>query len=115
MPVVCVSFSLLSFARETQDETGEFMRMYWLDATEQNGTIYLIGKVAVPATSPAGEATTSYLSACVAVHGIEREVLVLPRCVCTWCGVVWCTRWVATPTALLPYACGRQECRSTFV
>lgn len=56
--------------------------MFWLDATEQNGTIYLIGKVAV--TSPAageagGQGTTTYLSACVAVHGIEREVLVLPR------------------------------------
>lgn len=56
--------------------------MFWLDATEQNGTIYLIGKVAVPSTSASGEGTTSYLSACVAVHGIEREVLVLPRCVC---------------------------------
>lgn len=55
------------------------MRMYWLDATEQNGTIYLIGKVAVQSTGGGGEATTSYLSACVAVHGIEREVLVLPR------------------------------------
>lgn len=55
--------------------------MFWLDATEQNGTVYLIGKVAVPSTSASGEATTSYLSACVAVHGIEREVLVLPRCV----------------------------------
>ncbi|CAM9638000.1 unnamed protein product, partial [Hapterophycus canaliculatus] len=58
------------------------MRMYWLDATEQNGTIYLIGKVAVQSTPTAAggsEATTSYLSTCVAVHGIEREVLVLPR------------------------------------
>lgn len=65
------------------------MRMYWLDATEQNGTIYLIGKVAVQSTGgggDGGEATTSYLSACVAVHGIEREVLVLPRCV----GMPWC-------------------------
>lgn len=52
------------------------MRIFWLDATEQNGTIYLIGKVAVPS---AGNGKTTYLSACVAVHGIEREVLVLPR------------------------------------
>lgn len=64
------------------------MRMFWLDATEQNGTIYLIGKVAVPSTPAAGDAAAAgagaaptYLSACVAVHGIEREVLVLPRCV----------------------------------
>lgn len=71
-----------------QDETGEFMRMFWLDATEQNGTIYLIGKVAVPSPSSgsaspqgdSGAAGTTFLSACVAVHSIEREVLVLPRC-----------------------------------
>lgn len=65
------------------------MRMFWLDATEQNGTIYLIGKVAVPTTPPGGEKSAAaaagggsdhtFLSACVAVHGIEREVLVLPR------------------------------------
>ena len=61
----------------SKDENGEFMRMFWLDATEENGTIYLIGKIAVP--SPAGNGQTAYLSACVAVHGIEREVLVLPR------------------------------------
>ncbi|CAN0008467.1 unnamed protein product, partial [Laminaria digitata] len=69
-----------------KDETGEFMRMFWLDATEQNGTVYLIGKVAVTSPAGGGEAegqgtTTSYLSACVAIHGIEREVLVLPRLV----------------------------------
>ncbi|CAM9742808.1 unnamed protein product, partial [Ectocarpus sp. 4 AP-2014] len=68
-----------------KDETGEFMRMFWLDATEQNGTIYLIGKVAVPSSSSSGSASpqgdsgaagTTFLSACVAVHSIEREVLV---------------------------------------
>ncbi|CBJ49021.1 conserved unknown protein [Ectocarpus siliculosus] len=74
-----------------KDETGEFMRMFWLDATEQNGTIYLIGKVAVPSPSSgsasaspqgdSGAAGTTFLSACVAVHSIEREVLVLPRLV----------------------------------
>ncbi|CAM9333284.1 unnamed protein product, partial [Ectocarpus fasciculatus] len=73
-----------------KDETGEFMRMFWLDATEQNGTIYLIGKVAVPSSSsgsasPQGDSGatmgTTFLSACVAVHSIEREVLVLPRLV----------------------------------
>lgn len=57
--------------------------MFWLDATEQNGTVYLIGKVAVasPGGGEAGgqQTTTSYLSACVAIHGIERELLVLPR------------------------------------
>lgn len=57
--------------------------MFWLDATEQNGTVYLIGKVAVSSPAAGGEAggqtTTSYLSACVAIHGIERELLVLPR------------------------------------
>ncbi|CAN0542959.1 unnamed protein product, partial [Ectocarpus sp. 12 AP-2014] len=65
------------------------MRMFWLDATEQNGTIYLIGKVAVPSPSSgsaspqgdSGAAGTTFLSACVAVHSIEREVLVLPRLV----------------------------------
>lgn len=60
------------------------MRMFWLDATEENGTIYLMGKVAVPTTGGGDGATptsgqTTFLSACVAIHGIEREVLVLPR------------------------------------
>lgn len=64
------------FFRRLKDENGEYMRIFWLDATEQNGTIYLIGKVAVPST---GNGKTTYLSACVAIHGIEREVLVLPR------------------------------------
>lgn len=68
--------------------------MFWLDATEQNGTIYLIGKVAVPPACTGGDKSAAgataasvgvrgtdhtFLSACVAVHGIEREVLVLPR------------------------------------
>lgn len=59
--------------------------MFWLDASEENGTIYLTGKVAVSAqgTGDAGDQAagpTTFVSACVAVHGIEREVLVLPRC-----------------------------------
>lgn len=71
--------------KRLQDETGDFMHMYWLDACEENGTIYLIGKVAVPATLAGGDKPVAhgveqaYLSACVVVHGIEREVLVLPR------------------------------------
>ncbi|CAN0327288.1 unnamed protein product, partial [Discosporangium mesarthrocarpum] len=63
---------------------GERMEMFWLDAAEYNGMIYLMGKVAMEentATTSDSNSNCSrtYVSACVVVHGIERELLVLPR------------------------------------
>lgn len=53
----------------------DYVPMYWTDATETNGTIYLFGRVAVvePGTS------RRFLSCCVAVHGSERNLFVLPK------------------------------------
>jgi DNA polymerase alpha subunit A len=54
----------------------EYMSMYWLDACEQNGVIYLFGKVALAAE---GGKDKRFVSCCVAVHGSERNLFVLPR------------------------------------
>ena len=61
---------------------GEFMSMYWLDACENNGIIYLFGKVDVTeaqAGKEVKEKDRRYVSCCVAVHGSERNLFVLPR------------------------------------
>ena len=56
----------------------EYVHMYWMDATEINGVIYLFGKTIVGdmATQP-----RKYASCCVAVHGLERNLFVLPKVV----------------------------------
>ena len=48
------------------------INMFWFDATEQNGIIYLFGKVWNPPTK-------SHLSTCVTVKNIERNLFVLAR------------------------------------
>ena len=69
----------------------EVMQMFWLDACESNGVLYLFGKVALkdlttpPTTNDSSTATATattvkeYVSCCVAVHGSERNLFVLPR------------------------------------
>ncbi|KAJ1956569.1 DNA-directed DNA polymerase alpha catalytic subunit pol1, partial [Linderina pennispora] len=44
--------------------------MYWLDAFEKNGKVYLFGKI---------QTAAGYQSCCVQVSGIMRNVFVLPR------------------------------------
>lgn len=61
---------------ETVTVEEEYMSMYWLDACENGGIIYLFGKVDV---SPADSKERRYVSCCVAVHGSERNLFVLPR------------------------------------
>lgn len=56
-------------------EGEEFVNMYWIDATEANGVLYLFGKV--PVTEPGG--VRYFVSCCVAVHGCERNLFVLPK------------------------------------
>ncbi|KAJ2741266.1 DNA-directed DNA polymerase alpha catalytic subunit pol1, partial [Coemansia sp. BCRC 34301] len=46
------------------------LRMYWIDAMEKNGNVYLFGKMAQG---------SSYQSCCVQVSRIERNVFLLPR------------------------------------
>lgn len=48
------------------------MYMFWIDAFERNGVIYLFGKV-----FSRGQAKN--LSCCVAVHNVQRNLFVLPR------------------------------------
>jgi hypothetical protein len=67
----CKSTDATSSSEEPQD----YVPMYWTDATETNGTIYLFGRVAVvePGTPK------RFTSCCVAVHGSERNLFVLPK------------------------------------
>lgn len=46
--------------------------MFWLDSFEQNGLVYIFGKVW-------NSAANSFVSACLTVRGIERSIFVLPR------------------------------------
>lgn len=77
------------------DKGEEYVNLFWLDATENNGVIYLFGKLpvndapAVPAGASQGQSQGSqasqgprrFVSCCVAIHGCERNLFVLPRLV----------------------------------
>ncbi|KAF9923095.1 DNA polymerase alpha catalytic subunit [Linnemannia zychae] len=54
-----------------KEENGT-LRMYWIDACEVRGIVYLFGKVLQ-------KSTNTYVSCCVAVHNMERNLFVLPR------------------------------------
>lgn len=61
----------------SEDIPEDYIALYWLDATEVNGVVYLFGKVAI--NEPG--ATRRFVSCCVAVHGCERNLFVLPKVV----------------------------------
>jgi DNA polymerase alpha subunit A len=48
------------------------LRIFWLDHMEQDGLIHLVGKAL-------DRATGRYVSACVTVNGIQRNLFVKPR------------------------------------
>ncbi|KAJ3161309.1 DNA-directed DNA polymerase alpha catalytic subunit pol1 [Geranomyces michiganensis] len=48
------------------------LRMFWFDATEVDGVVYLFGKVQ-------NKENGSYISCCSVVNNIQRNVFVLPR------------------------------------
>lgn len=48
------------------------LRIFWLDHMEQDGAIHLVGKVL-------DRQTGKYVSACVTVNGIQRNLFVKPR------------------------------------
>ncbi|KXS22075.1 hypothetical protein M427DRAFT_163586 [Gonapodya prolifera JEL478] len=52
-------------------EAGGSLRMYWLDAHERAGIVYLFGKVK--------DKSGRFLSCCVTVNGMERNLIVVPR------------------------------------
>jgi len=58
------------------------LRIFWLDHMEQDGVIHLVGKAL-------DRATGRYVSACVTVNGIQRNLFVKPRakryCTCFRC------------------------------
>ena len=64
-----------SISTATTAEPQEYVPMYWTDATETNGIIYLFGRVAV--VEPG--LPKRFTSCCVAVHGSERNLFVLPK------------------------------------
>ena len=57
------------------------LRIFWLDHMEQDGAIHLVGKAL-------DRATWKYVSTCVTVNGIQRNLFVKPRakrfCKCTY-------------------------------
>jgi DNA polymerase alpha subunit A len=53
----------------------EYVPMFWTDATEVSGVVYLFGRLVVAEPG----APKRYLSCCVAVHGCERNLFLLPR------------------------------------
>lgn len=48
------------------------LRIFWLDFLEQDGVVHLVGKVL-------DRASNKYVSACVSVKGIQRNLFVKPR------------------------------------
>jgi DNA polymerase alpha subunit A len=56
---------------ETEEE---YVNLFWIDVTEVNGVIYLFGKI--PLCIPSKPAR--FVSACVVVHGSERNLFILP-------------------------------------
>jgi DNA polymerase alpha subunit A len=46
--------------------------MYWIDAFEKNGNVFLFGKVM-------HKETQTYVSCCINIKGIERNLFILPR------------------------------------
>ncbi|KAG8857126.1 DNA-directed DNA polymerase alpha catalytic subunit pol1 [Serendipita sp. 411] len=63
--------NLVSSKVQATEEDGS-IRMFWLDYLEVEGKVYLVGKVV-------DKATRHFVSACVVVEGMERNLFVLPR------------------------------------
>lgn len=61
-----------------ENEAGEsenYIRMYWLDAVENNGILYLFGRIPIHEE----DGSKRYVSGTVIVHGCERNLFVLPK------------------------------------
>lgn len=59
----------------------EYVNMYWLDATEANGVLYLFGKVQVNVKDDKkpDSFVSSFVSCCAVVEGCQRNLFFLPR------------------------------------
>ena len=56
-----------------RDEKGKHCWLYWLDAVEQSGSVYLLGKIRLEGDED------RYASCCCVVRNVERSFFVLPR------------------------------------
>ncbi|GBB91734.1 hypothetical protein RclHR1_01910018 [Rhizophagus clarus] len=65
-----------SFIQETipsiNDQSDNCYRLFWIDAVEKFGIVYIIGKVF-------NNESNTYISCCAAVKNIHRNVFILPR------------------------------------
>lgn len=61
----------------------QYIDMFWLDASERNGVVYLYGKVKVPIQTKGGakqqQQSFIYQSCCVTIPNNQRNLFVLPR------------------------------------
>jgi DNA polymerase alpha subunit A len=75
-----ISVSNIALSQQTNETSGETelleadgsLNMFWIDAFEKNGTIYLFGKVL-------NKEMGKHISCCVTVHNQMRNLYVLPR------------------------------------
>ncbi|PWN51312.1 hypothetical protein IE53DRAFT_386318 [Violaceomyces palustris] len=71
-PLTATTPGPLASARIDAFEEDRTLRFYWIDYTEQDGTVFLVGKVK-------DKASGRYVSCCLSVGGIERSMFLLPR------------------------------------
>lgn len=67
------------YVKEDPETKEKYLNMYWLDATEINGDLYLIGKVLLDGATP--NAPKRFVSCCIQVNNCERNLFLLPKVV----------------------------------
>ena len=65
----------LSTVATTNADGSTSLRMFWLDAYEKRGTVYLFGKVRADKSNP----SAGFVSCCLVVKNNMRSMFVLPR------------------------------------
>ncbi|ORZ34703.1 hypothetical protein BCR44DRAFT_33527 [Catenaria anguillulae PL171] len=70
MPASSSSSSTSAIAANVLEPDNSTLRMYYMDAAEVHGTVYLFGKV---------RSGDKWTSCCAVVKGIERNLFILPR------------------------------------
>ena len=55
------------------------LKMYWIDAFERNGVVYLFGKVKKLIQKTLNKVDGKYVSCCASVNNIQRNLFILPR------------------------------------
>lgn len=65
--------TLSNYGIDFEENNGKYFLFYWIDAIENLGTVYLLGKVYDKKNKK------KYVSCCVTVNSVERNLFVLPR------------------------------------